>query len=229
MQTTAPLLFGGQGTEDLRAVASYLGVSLRDVSLKVKANAVAERLAIDPARWAGSPAGSCVSALLSPPGSQDCCGNLPPPAPRWGRVRQAKLGSAGGMMKLTDNEIRDVVKYLEGGRPLPEAYRFLLFEEKREVELVWNGKTSEVCNVVLPFQTIEHVDEPRVESGTQKKEAQLRRRRPGQAIISLKTNGSPSERRKIEHLNSRAFSTNIPKRAATRSPSRWWTSSATTR
>jgi hypothetical protein len=25
---------------------------------------------------------------------------------------------------------------------LPEKYRFLLFEDKREVELVWNGKTG---------------------------------------------------------------------------------------
>ncbi len=39
----------------------------------------------------------------------------------------------------------------------------MLFEDKREVELVWNGKTGEVCNVVLPFQTIENVDEPRAE------------------------------------------------------------------
>ena len=44
-----------------------------------------------------------------------------------------------------------------------EKYRFLLFEDKREVELVWNGKTSEVCNVVLPFQTIAQVDAPRAE------------------------------------------------------------------
>ncbi len=35
----------------------------------------------------------------------------------------------------------------------------MLFVDKREVELVWNGKTSEVCNVVLPFQVIEQVDE----------------------------------------------------------------------
>lgn len=76
-------------------------------------------------------------------------------------------------MKLTDNEIRDIRKYLEAGKPLPDQYRFLLFEEKREVELVWNGKTNEVCNVVLPFQTIEHIDEPRVEAGTHKKAAQL--------------------------------------------------------
>jgi DNA modification methylase len=66
-------------------------------------------------------------------------------------------------MKLADNEIRDITRYLEEGKPLPEKYRFLLFEEKREVELVWNGKTNEVCNVVLPFQVIEHVDEPRAE------------------------------------------------------------------
>jgi hypothetical protein len=66
-------------------------------------------------------------------------------------------------MKLTDNEIRDINKHLEAGKPLPDKYRFLLFEEKREVELVWNGKTREVCNIVLPFQTIEQVDEPRAE------------------------------------------------------------------
>jgi DNA modification methylase len=66
-------------------------------------------------------------------------------------------------MKLTDNEIRDINKLLEAGKPLPEKYRFLLFEEKREVELVWNGKTNEICNVVLPFQVIEQVDEPRAE------------------------------------------------------------------
>ena len=67
-------------------------------------------------------------------------------------------------MKLTDNEIRDITRHLEAGKPLPDKYRFLLFADKREVELVWNGKTSEVCNVVLPFQTIEQVDEPRSEA-----------------------------------------------------------------
>ncbi|HDH00997.1 MAG TPA: site-specific DNA-methyltransferase, partial [Nitrospirae bacterium] len=66
-------------------------------------------------------------------------------------------------MKLTDNEIRDITRYLEEGKPLPEKFRFLLFEDKKEVELVWNGKTAEVCNVVLPFQVIEQVDEPRSE------------------------------------------------------------------
>ena len=67
-------------------------------------------------------------------------------------------------MKLSDNEIRDITKLLEEGKPLPDKYRFVLFGDDRELELVWNGKTSEVTNVVLPFQTIEHVDEPRPES-----------------------------------------------------------------
>ncbi len=66
-------------------------------------------------------------------------------------------------MKLTDNEKRDILNHLEKDRPLPDKYRFLLFDDKREVELVWNGKTNEVTNVVLPFQVIEQVDEPRAE------------------------------------------------------------------
>ncbi|MCE5256049.1 MAG: hypothetical protein LLF89_04300, partial [Spirochaetaceae bacterium] len=66
-------------------------------------------------------------------------------------------------MKLTDAEQREVVKLVEAGKPLPDKYRFLLFDDKREVELVWNGKTDEVCNIVLPFQVIEQIDEPRKE------------------------------------------------------------------
>ena len=52
---------------------------------------------------------------------------------------------------LTDAEKRDLTQLIAQGRPLPEKYRFILFEDKREVELVWNGKTREVCTTVLPF------------------------------------------------------------------------------
>lgn len=65
---------------------------------------------------------------------------------------------------LTDAEQRDLLTLIQEGRPLPEKYRFILFEDKREVELVWNGKTRDVCTTVLPFQTLEHVDEPRTET-----------------------------------------------------------------
>jgi len=67
------------------------------------------------------------------------------------------------MARLTEQEQQEIIRFLEADKPLPDKYRFLLFEDKREVELVWNGKTSEVCNIVLPFQVIEQVDEPRAE------------------------------------------------------------------
>jgi hypothetical protein len=65
---------------------------------------------------------------------------------------------------LSDAEQRDLIGLIQQGKALPEKYRFILFEDKREVELVWNGKTRDVCTTVLPFQTLEHVDEPRMET-----------------------------------------------------------------
>ena len=66
--------------------------------------------------------------------------------------------------ELTDAEKRDLTQLIQQGKPLPEKYRFILFEDKREVELVWNGKNRDVCTTVLPFQSLEHVDEPRQEA-----------------------------------------------------------------
>ncbi len=68
------------------------------------------------------------------------------------------------MARLTEQEQQEIIRYLEADKPLPDKYRFLLFADKREVELVWNGKTNEVSSVVLPFQVIEQVDEPRAET-----------------------------------------------------------------
>jgi DNA modification methylase len=70
------------------------------------------------------------------------------------------------MPRLTEQEQQEIIRFLEADRPLPDKYRFLLFQDKREVELVWNGKSSEICNIVLPFQVIEQVDEPRAEKDT---------------------------------------------------------------
>ena len=33
---------------------------------------------------------------------------------------------------LTDAEKRDLVQLIQAGKPLPEKYRFVLFEDKRE-------------------------------------------------------------------------------------------------
>jgi DNA methylase len=69
--------------------------------------------------------------------------------------------------ELTEAEQRDLITLIQQAKPLPEKYRFILFADKSEVELVWNGKSRDVCTTVLPFQTLEHVDEPRTETKTQ--------------------------------------------------------------
>jgi hypothetical protein len=51
---------------------------------------------------------------------------------------------------LSEAEQRDLITLIQQRKPLPEKYRFILFEDKREVELVWNGKTRDVCTTVLP-------------------------------------------------------------------------------
>ena len=47
------------------------------------------------------------------------------------------------MARLTDQEQQEIIRFIEADKPLPDKYRFLLFQDKREVELVWNGKTEE--------------------------------------------------------------------------------------
>jgi len=66
---------------------------------------------------------------------------------------------------LSESELRDLAALMQQGKALPEKYRFILFEDKREVELVWNGKNRDICTTVLPFQTLEHIDEPHVNTG----------------------------------------------------------------
>ena len=85
--------------------------------------------------------------------------NIPPPQICYTRRPMPKES-----LDISDAEIRDLSRLLRERKPLPEKYRFILFGDKREVELVWNGKTPEVCSTVLPFQTIEQVDEPRGEA-----------------------------------------------------------------
>ena len=83
---------------------------------------------------------------------------------------------------LTDAEKRDLIALIQAGKALPEKCRFVLFDDKREVELVWNGKTRDACTTVLPFQTLEHVDEPRPEA----KASPQSEPRPGRYQVAVK-------------------------------------------
>lgn len=68
------------------------------------------------------------------------------------------------MAELSEQEREAVIAAIRQGRTLPARYRATLFDDVPEAELIWPGKTSEVERVVLPFQSIEHIDEPRAET-----------------------------------------------------------------
>jgi hypothetical protein len=57
-----------------------------------------------------------------------------------------------------------LLELIKQGNPHPGKYRFLLFADKREVELLWNGKSRAVCTTNLSFQTRAHIDERRQEA-----------------------------------------------------------------
>ena len=40
------------------------------------------------------------------------------------------------MTALTEQEQQQIIRYVEADKPLPDKCRFLLFDDKREVELV---------------------------------------------------------------------------------------------
>lgn len=67
-------------------------------------------------------------------------------------------------IELNDQEREEIASAVRAGRLLPARYRASLFEDAPETELIWPGKTSETERVVLPFQSIEHIDEPRSET-----------------------------------------------------------------
>ena len=71
-------------------------------------------------------------------------------------------------MNVTERDKQIVKDLIDRGEPLPPKYKLALFADAPEVELIWQGKTSEVTSVVLPFQSIEQIDEPRAEDLTGK-------------------------------------------------------------
>lgn len=68
-------------------------------------------------------------------------------------------------MKLDDNEKQAVMDRIKNNQPLPKEYIYKLFGDEEDVFLFWNGRKEEVINIALPFHSIEHIDEPRQETG----------------------------------------------------------------
>ena len=62
------------------------------------------------------------------------------------------------MKRLNDDQIKVIVQLLKEGKPLPEEYRWLLFEGKQETELIYAGKAREVDvlaeTMAVPLQKV---------------------------------------------------------------------------
>ncbi len=64
---------------------------------------------------------------------------------------------------LSDKEKEIVINYIKDGKTIPKKYLYKLSKDDEDVFLFWNGRNEEVTNAVLPFHSIEHIDEPRKE------------------------------------------------------------------
>jgi len=71
-------------------------------------------------------------------------------------------------MSLNNTEKETIIDFIKNNEPLPKEYIYKLFADEEDVFLFWNGRNEEVTNVVLPFHSIEHIDEPRKEVVTRK-------------------------------------------------------------
>ncbi|MDL1971059.1 MAG: hypothetical protein LWW94_08835 [Candidatus Desulfofervidaceae bacterium] len=60
--------------------------------------------------------------------------------------------------RLTGKQINAIVELLKEGKPLPEEYRWLLFEGKQETELIYAEKTRDVDvlteTMAVPLQKV---------------------------------------------------------------------------
>ncbi len=66
-------------------------------------------------------------------------------------------------INLQDNEKQQIIDLIKKGKPLPKEYIYKLYADDEDVFLFWNGRGETVSNAVLPFHSIEHIDEPRKE------------------------------------------------------------------
>ena len=66
-------------------------------------------------------------------------------------------------INLTESEKNEIIELIKQGNPLPKEYIYKLYADDEDVFLFWNGRSETVTNAVLPFHSIEHIDEPRRE------------------------------------------------------------------
>jgi len=66
-------------------------------------------------------------------------------------------------MNLTEQEKELIINEIKAGRTLKKDLIYKLFADDEDVFMFWNGRNERVTNAVLPFHSIEQIDEPRKE------------------------------------------------------------------
>lgn len=64
---------------------------------------------------------------------------------------------------LSEKEKEQVINLIKDGKIIPKELLYKMAKDDEDVFLFWNGRNEETTNVVLPFHSIEHIDEPRKE------------------------------------------------------------------
>jgi len=62
---------------------------------------------------------------------------------------------------LSQQERDLIANLIRDGKPVPARYIPSISDNPLKTELIWPGKSTIMDNTVLPFQSIEHIDEPR--------------------------------------------------------------------
>ncbi len=66
-------------------------------------------------------------------------------------------------LNISESEKNEIIELIKQGKSLPKEYIYKLVADDEDVFLFWNGRNETVTNAVLPFHSIEHIDEPRKE------------------------------------------------------------------
>jgi DNA modification methylase len=64
---------------------------------------------------------------------------------------------------LSEQERKQIAEAILSGSKVSPKYAASLIESTQEMELIWSGKSDFAEQVVLPFQSIEQIDEPRLD------------------------------------------------------------------
>src|SRR3989338_1915886 len=78
-----------------------------------------------------------------------------------------------GKLNLSETEKKKIIELIKDNQPLPKEFLYKLYKEQEDVFLFWNGRNEQTTNVVLPFHSIEQIDEPRKDEGRVEKSGDL--------------------------------------------------------